>query len=233
VDTLYIRTIPKTINWLALTSLGLLFIKVFVFNQIDEIFTGAHELGTVFEGLLGSVLASFVFYLIVIHFKETKDKRVIYPNITRWAHLVVEDCKSQLTAFVNETGVKMSLDDLTSEQIDEAFKKVSPCGNAPLLFSLNNHANWIQYFKYNSTRSKLYISKIMSQLIFLEASFVSLLTSIDDSTHFNIIEHFPTQQIGNKDLSVFSKTFFDYCEACRNLDKYLQNHIGHSRMGTL
>jgi hypothetical protein len=231
MDTIYIRTIPKTINWLALTSLCLLLLKVFVLNQIAEPFRGVHELGLVFEGVLASVLASYVFYLIVVHLKQTQDRRVIDPHVTRWAQLIVGDCKSQLADFEKGSGVKMGLETLTEQQVAEAFKKIAPYSEAPLVFSLTEHANWIQYLDWTRRRSQRYVSKIMSQVIFLEARFVSLLTKIDDGAHFSIVETLSHHPIKNPDLNVFAKSFFEHCEACKALDTYLQNHVGHSTVG--
>lgn len=96
------KTIPRAVNLAALISTILLLVKLFIFNKIPEPVGGLHELGLVFEAVLASVLASYVFYLIVVHFKEVREKKTIYPFVTRWANLVVKDCKTQIAGF---TGV--------------------------------------------------------------------------------------------------------------------------------
>jgi hypothetical protein len=224
---MFLKTIPRPLNILASIALIVLFLKIFIFNSIPELFNGAYELGNIFEGVLGSVLASYIFYLIVVHIKEINDKRVIYPHVIRWARLVVGDCKSQLEAFEKESKVDLPFQDLTEDKVNQAFKKINPKSNAPLVFSLNNYANWMQYFEYNKNRSKKYISKIMSQLIFLDSKLVSLITNIDDCDHFNIIEALINRNFNNQDMSAFSSSFFKYSEYCNGLNNYLENDVPH------
>ena len=120
---MFLKTIPLSLNILLIFALILLPLKIFIFNSIPEIFNGAHEVGTIFEGVLGSILASYIFYLIVVHVKEVNDKKVIYPHIIQWAQLVVNDSISQLQAFEKESDIELSLPTLTLEQIEQSFKK--------------------------------------------------------------------------------------------------------------
>lgn len=194
---------------------------MFYFNHVPEHFRGCYELGVVFEGLLASVFASYAFYLIVVHTKETRDKAVIYPHITKWARCVVGDCMSQLNDFAKASGVPLDIAALTEDAIADALKRIDPHANAPLLFALNNYANWLQYWFHYRTRSKAYISKIMARLIYLDAPLVSFLTAIDDCSHFFVVESVSRTPIRNTDMSAFAKSFYDYCLACRRLEQHL------------
>jgi hypothetical protein len=220
---IFFKTIPPSLNWLAFSALMVLFLKVFILNRIPEPISGLSKLGLVAEGVLGSIIASYMFYLIVVHLKEVTNKKVIYPHVVRWARLVVGDCKGQLSDVSKQAGFQLDLHNLSKDQIQEAFGLINPKSNAPLLISLNNHANWIQYFYHFKSRSQRYIYKIMSQLVFLEADFVAHLTSIEDCSHFSTIEVAAQFPFNNKDLSAFSKSFFEYCLACRDLDLYLES----------
>jgi hypothetical protein len=218
----FVKTMPTTLNWLALLSLALLLIKILYLNQIPELFKGATQLGHVGEGVLGSVLASYVFYLVVIHVKETRDKRFIYPHIIGWAQRVTARCRQQLDAFGSTSGASMHLETLTRQQVEATFAEIDPHACAPLFTSFNQSANWIHYLEDCRITTKRDIAKIMSQLLFLEAPLVTLLTNIDDSRHFNAVEECARYPLKNADLSTFAKDFFAYCEACRALDQYVQ-----------
>jgi len=224
VSSKYILTIPKPVNWLALAALGLLLLKVLVLNQISEVFHGAHELGTVFEGVLASVLASYAFYIIVVHMKYVQNCSAIYPRVTRWIKLIVNEYKAQLIQFQAASGVELIPETLTEQHVAEAFKRIHPYENAPLLVSANQNATWMQFLEYNKNRAKDHISKIISQLVFLDAELVSLLKEIEDCPHFQIMEFIVYNKISNQDLSNLSKSFFEYCEACKALDNYFQNN---------
>src|SRR5574344_2108729 len=118
VDHMFLKTIPRSLNILISVALITLLLKVFLLNGVPEVFNGAYELGVILEGVLGSVLASYVFYLIVVHLKEVNDKKVVYSHIIKWAKLVVGDCKSQLIDFGRESKIDLPFLSLTQGQVD-------------------------------------------------------------------------------------------------------------------
>lgn len=225
MDTkLFLRSIPSALNWLSSGTVTVLLLKIFLLNQIAEPTPGFMQLGLVFEGILASVLASYFFYLIVVHFKEMRDKAVIYPHVIKWAQGVVRECQIQLAEFSKQTKDHIEIQSMTKQDIESIFQKIDPNSNSPLADLSGKRTNWIQYFEHHRIRSKRNIAKIMTQLIFLDAPLVAHLTEVDNCNHFNALEKLPFRQIGNKDLSALVSAFFDYCVACRNLDSYLKNH---------
>lgn len=222
--SLFVRTIPSALNWLALAATTVLLVKIFWLNTIPELLPGLSQLGLIFEGVLASVLASYFFYLIVVHYKETKDRKVIYPSILKWARSIVGACEGQLSEFSKHTNHITTLSSLSKQDIEVMFQKIAPYSNAPLAFDLGHYANWMQYFEHYKSRSKRSTAKIMEQLVFLEAPLVAHLTKVDDCNHFMIVEMLLHRKISNTDLSSFADTFFDYCVACRELDAYLKSH---------
>lgn|GEM_PF-6149008 len=222
----FLRTIPRSLNLLALVALLLLCMKVFVANRIPEAFSGAYEFGVVVEGLLASVLASYIFYLIVVHVKETTDRRLIYPRVIGWSKLLVGDALSQLTAISAATNAVLTLDNITPETVRDAFTRLNPNGQAPLLLGPvgNQYATWRQYFSHYRSRSKENATRIMTQLVFLEAELVALVASIDDSTHFRLVETTASLPMGNADATFFAEHFFTYCSACRSLQQYIERN---------
>jgi len=102
-------------------------------------------------------------------------------------------------------------------------KKIPPYSQAPLIISpTNQHANWFQYFSYNATRTKSSIRRLLDQLPFLDAKLVSLLTAIDDCSHFYTLDAIQALQVGNQDLSAFASSFYDYCVLCEQLRVHLE-----------
>lgn len=222
------KTIPRAINLAALISAILLLMKLFIFNKMPEPVGGLHKLGLIFEAVLASVLASYVFYLIVVHLKEVREKKTIYPYVTRWANFVVKDCKMQIAGFSGGEPTKLDFQTLTKHDIEAVFARLAPNGDAPLVFWQGGQANWLQYFENYRVRSLRHIDKIMTQLLFLEAPLVALLMKVQDSTHFNSIETLSRVRLNNDNLMTFAGPFFDYVQACRELDAYLKAHAIHS-----
>ncbi len=228
----FFSTAPKGLTCLAITSLALLLIKVFFLNTIVEPFRFLNELGIFFEGILASIFASYVFYLIVVHIKEHSDRAVIFPHIIKWSRQVVGGCKHQLDAFGNATGITLDLNTLTKDAVNTAFSKIAPYSEAPLVFSSNQKANWIQYLDFYRTRNYEHIQKILAQLIFVDAKLVALLTVIDDSGHFSTIRMAASTRLANTDLSAFAPDFYKYCVACRDLETHIEKTIRSTEMGS-
>lgn len=214
-----ITTTPAFLNLLSSLTVLTLLTKLFVFNNINEPFKGLNELGIVFEGLMASILASHIFYLVVVHLKEQNDKKTIYPHIIQWSRRVVADCISQLKEFEKTTGVKLDFESLKEADLNSAMSKIHPRGQAPMVLGASGqHASWMQFLESYRLRTKGYLTKILSQIVFLEADIVSRITKIDECNHFYSMEMIANIPIGNKDLSNFSKSFFEYYQNCLSLN---------------
>ena len=186
--------------------------------------SGAYELGLIVEAILASIIASYVFYLLVVLLKSQSDKAAIQPYIAKHTTRVVGDCQNQLLEISRVTGIDISLANASIESVTEAFRKIAPYSDAPLIISPPSvHANWFQYFWHHRNRSRQGISRLFAQLPYVDADLVSLLAAVDDCSHFYQIEVLQSITV-KKDLSAFASTFYDYCELCRKLNEYRENH---------
>jgi hypothetical protein len=82
------RTIPKAIALSGAASLSALLAKALVLDQFPAPFRWMNAAGDVVTGLLGSVVASVVFYLIATHYDEVRLKKVYGPQIALWLQTV-------------------------------------------------------------------------------------------------------------------------------------------------
>lgn len=219
----FLKSASREANVLALSASAGLLLKVLVLNRFPEKFFGAYQLGLIVEAVLASVVASYVFYLLVVHSKETSDRIVLRPYIERHCKRVVGDCLMQLSEVSKASGVPLDLNALTEVDVNSAFSSIAPSSKAPLLLSAqtNQYANWFQYFLHHENRSKGSIRKLLDQLPFLDAKMVSILTAIGDCSHFYIMSVLMNMQASNPDLSAWAKTFYDYCVMCKQLNSHL------------
>lgn len=219
-----LRTASPEANFLAIVSSALLLLKILVFNRLPEIFIGAYQLGLIVEAILGSVVASYIFYIIVVHMKEQKDKATLYPYIKKHVELVVGICQAQIREIGKASGINLELDSISRIDVEMALKNITSNCPVPLLISLPSDADWFQYFFHYSTRTKRSIGRLLDQLPFLDAKHISLLTAIDDCSHFNRFDTLSISKICYEDLSWMATKFYDYCELC----KALNAHMGSS-----
>lgn len=217
-----IRTASPHANALTTISTLLLLLKLFVLNRFPAAFFGAYELGILTEAILTSIIASYIFYLVVVHLKEQTDRDILQPYVEKHAKRIIGDCVSQLNGFSEASEVKLTLDELTQQDVENALSKIPPYSQAPLIISpTNQHANWFQYFTYHEKRTKDSIRKLLNQLPFLDVTLVSLITSIDDSPHFTQLNILLEVHVNNSDMTAWASTFFDYCILCRQLNTHL------------
>ena len=222
-----IKSAAPVANYLAVVALALLVLKILVLNRWSSPSTTIYELGVLCEGVLASTVASYIFYLLVVHLEKVNDRAVVSPYIDRHTSRVVGACEHQIGDIARAAGCSLSLETLTEQELTAAFSKIAPYSAAPLVMgAIGNNANWLQYFDFQKSRTRESIARVFSQLIYLDPRRVSLLAAIDDCSHFSSVGHFLHIQIRNTDLANFASAFFSYCEACRWLKKYMATNEG-------
>ena len=205
------RLIPKSLNLLAALALAFLIIKILILNQIPAAFVGAQQLGMVVEGVLASVFASYVFYLMIVHRKEVDDLRAVHPFVKRQAQAIAGRCKAMILEFSNASQIDLHFDTFTEQNLRAALEKINPNDDAPLIIGPNlEHAKWFQYPLENISATEERIERIYKHAKYIDARVLSVLSEIGDShyIHFLKIVNFNTQFMRNKDMTVFSKRPF-------------------------
>ncbi len=216
-----IRTASPEANLLASLSASALVFKIVFLNTVPQIFPGAHELGVIFEAILASVVASYIFYLIVVHVKEQEDKIAVNPYISKHIKSILTNGISQLKAIEKASKISLNIDFLDESLLSKALSEISPYSDAPLILtSTNKSASWIQYLSYNMNQAKSSIRRLLDQLIFLDAKLVALITAIDDCSLYRNIEFVQTIRLNNDNLSNFHSAFYEYFTLCKSLKIY-------------
>lgn len=221
-----IKTAQPEANKLTFLSLIVLLLKIVILNPIPAFSFTVYGIGVVLENILISIIASYAFYLFVVHLKEYTDKATIQPYIARHVTRVVGDCQNQLREISSASGTNISLANVSITSITDAFTRIAPYSNVPLIISTSgSYANWFEYFAYHRNRTRESISRVLAQILYVDAQLVNLLIEVDDCSHFNLLEHLLNMPVRNEDLSAFASTFSDYCQLCRRLNSYRERHL--------
>ncbi|MGN2431545.1 hypothetical protein [Pseudomonas syringae] len=216
------KTASPEANVLAIGSTLTLLLKILVMNRLPAFFNGAYELGLIAEAVLASVIASYMFYIVVVHMKEQSDRAILQPYVEKHAARIIGDCSIQIDSIKNASGISLSLGSLIGSDLKIALSKIAPYSDAPLLISLpDQYANWFQYFNHYKERSAVSTRKLLDQLPFLDAKMVSLITLIDDCTLFSILPNLQNYKIKNTDLSLLAGSFEEYSKYCQDLNAHL------------
>jgi hypothetical protein len=218
-----IKTASSEANFLAFGSIILLIAKIFIFNRIPEIVPGAYALGVLFDAILTSVIASYVFYLLVVHLKEQSDKETVRPYIAKHAKRIVGDCEALLSELSKTSGTPLELIS-TKDKIESALKKIPPGSAAPLLISnIGRNANWPEFFSYRNTRTKESCRKLLDQLPLLDAKLIGLVAAIDDCSLFIQVQMYLGTSFNNSDMTFFTSSLHSYTDMCAKLDTFIKN----------
>lgn len=230
----YLKTVRREINLLVIAALLLLLLKVLWLNSIPQLFHWGAELGEIVDRLCASILSSYLFFLIVVHLKSEKDKEAVNPYVSSRVRQIVGDCQALLTEFSKVSAIELNLDRLESKDIENAFKKIDPKGQAPLILGFNGPvANWLQLMIFRRIRTAESIEKLFRKITFLDSQLVQHLANIDDCTHFSFIQQFSgiAFPFTNATLEVWAGPFFDYCVLVRNLNEYEKSKLAIYRSG--
>jgi hypothetical protein len=219
-----VRTASTVATALAACSTSVLLLKLLFLNKYPEIFFGAYDLGVLVDATLTSIIASYIFYLLVVHLKEQSDKDAVAPYVAKHARRIVGDCQGQLIELSKKSGVAMELAEITKVQIEAAFQKIDPNSAAQLLISASGrYANWLEFLLYRIGRTRVSARKLLDQLPLLEGTLIQMIASIDDSSYFLQVDMVCSSgPITNKDMTFLCSGFYDYCALCQNLNKYLE-----------
>ncbi len=220
----FFKTTSAPANALASFAVILLLIKVFLLNEYPAATHGVYQAGLIIEAIMASVVASYIFYLIVVHAKEYADKVVLKPFISGRLTGIVRVCEEQLGLVAKQSGVDLDFSEVTESQMVSAFEKIEPYSTTPIAMSVNPTvlANWFQYFGHHEVRTKASIKQLLGQIIYLDARAVSALVLIENCSHFQCIKLLGNKPVSNENLAPWGAPFYKYVEMCRNLQSYLK-----------
>ena len=221
-----ILAVSPFLNIALIIAIGSIVVMEVYLLEMPEIVPWGAEFGAVFYKLCLSIMASYLFYFIVVHLKSQSDKENINAFVASKSYRVVGEYKSQLGAIKKESRSNIESEYPTKSEIVDMFKSVNPKGEAPLLLGQRGgHANWIQYMAFHNQRTQDLIKKVFVKMPFLDSKLVRLLAEIDDCTHFSVIDTIISFHFNNTDLSAWAGAFYDYSVLCKGLQEYNERKL--------
>jgi hypothetical protein len=130
-----LKSANKAATRLAFAALALLVFKGLVLNRLEAPSPAIYDLGVICDSILASIAASYVFYLLVVHLKESTDKSTLAPYLDRHTLRVVGDCRSQLAEISRISSVPLELETVTEAALERALSAIPPYSDAPLILA--------------------------------------------------------------------------------------------------
>lgn len=203
-----------------------------LFTQTPELIPKGHEIGNILSNLSLAYISSFIFYVIVVKYKEKIDKKNIYPSIYRLGKQLVGRGNSVITTLATADGFNKTdiVKNITREEYLELCKRVNPkqfSANTLIGSMINHREATFSQLIYNNSYSnvKALLEKIFIYMPFLESDFLKLLNQINESTFFLMADVLATpEKFQNTDFAHIAEQMFDYHLLLRKTDAYLENH---------
>ena len=221
-----IRSLRRDLLIIFLICVITIFLIDFWLINIPELFKGGEKLGQIVYKLSFSYISAFVFYFLVVHLKNQKDKENLYSYISSNTLMIIRQAKALINETARSANIQLKATYPDSLELQSICKAINPNSNAPLILGrLGNYANWMQYFDYYKRRSNEASNKVLSKVQFLDSALVHKLAEIEDCNHFKDITMFANISIQNTDLLAFAPSLAKYFELIIDLEKYYEEKL--------
>jgi hypothetical protein len=221
----YVRTMRTPLNVLFVVAvLAVLLIK-FWLASVHELFRGGAKIGELVSALCFAYVTSYVFYFVVQHVKNQRDRDNLYPYIAMWTARIAGDAKAVVSEFKKASGAEFSNEYPLAEQTEAMLKNVSPRKPGPMWIVVNGQAqpgSWVQFLLDRKTRSEGAIRDIYTHIQLLDAEFVRLLVEVQKCSYFGLLDSLVWLPFNNADFSTVSNVFQQYLDRIKALDDYAQ-----------
>ncbi len=223
-----IKTLRRDLSVLFILALLTVCLIDFWLINVPELFKSGHTLATIIEKLCLSYISAFIFYFLVVHIKQQKDKKNIYAFVAIKSNLIIaygQTIGRDLAKAANAT-LKASYPD--KNELIEICSKISPYSEAPLFVNFSGQkANWFQYFERYRVQSIEAIQEIYAKMPFLDTQLVRHLSEVEDSQLFALVKAVAPIpiQFKNDTLLNFSLTIMDHLTTVQKFEQYYISKI--------
>lgn len=227
------KRVDYVLNALLIFSLSWIFIYRFLLIHYPERVRWGSELGTIVDNLSIALVASYIFYFIVVHLKDEYQKRKMYNHLSNGVRLIFAFSKKFIEDLAQEQNIDESYDELTDQQLTDICQNIDAQSSAPesvYVPSQNTyrHSNWIEYSYQTKERIEDHIEFLFSYTDFMDVELVELLTEINNSMFLQVIGQKVSSERRHgpeEDLSTYSSPLRKYILLISKLEKYAEREL--------
>lgn len=218
----YISTVNRVLFALFSVSIFVLVAHDVLFAGWPELFVGGAALWNLFYQLCLAFAASFIFYFVVVHRKEQREKETLRPFLHRYTGYLVEDAKEiaqklkEASSYNPAGGFPPTLDD-----VFHMCQAVSPFHRTPGL----SWVKWHEFLAHRSNRTKENITRIYAATPFLDPEHLQRIMDLDNSVYFKRLEVFIQNRAEHESLSIISDQLHEYLVLAKCLEEYAYTNL--------
>jgi hypothetical protein len=227
----YFKTVRKDLKVLLLAAILVYFIIEIILKRYNEVFFGASKLGDFFSKLSVSYISAFIFYFIVVHIKNQKDKDNINEFVGYEIFQIIINGHLLISPLEKDLDKGGEFEYLDKKKLFDLLASVDRTANESPLILNGSKTNWNKWFEYLKNNTEKSINKIMGRYTHLDSELIKLLTRLENSLFFNQFEMLFTIT-HDKTFKFFQIEVMTYLNLTQELEKYALKHFGNHRFNT-
>ena len=197
-----------------------------VFINFEAPYEFLFEIGTIFFGIFGSILASGIFYFFVVYLEKRRKQKIIDKIVDtklRSISVGLFIIKKDVFPII---GLKFSDDIPSLEYFTKICKGIDLRKTAPNIPNTTNKPiTWFEYFSYFFQSDRHNSERLYKHIIYLDIELVELLDDIQYSHFERALDSF-YENAYTYDISGAPGPFWIYLKNLENIKKYneIKNH---------
>lgn len=192
------------------------------FLSIPELFPNAYELGIIAFNLSLAIIASSIFYFIVIHINEYNNKQKAISIVRKKIQKLINIETTVTKACIEKTNYELQKENYSKENFKKLLREIKSTDVAPQLFFSGKEKNtWFEYLFYFVNDSQVIVKEIYQFMPYLELDLLVILNELEDSEYFSFFKLFKKRTFSYPNLSVIASYYHKYTILISRLEKYL------------
>jgi hypothetical protein len=223
-----LRSVNQSVIIVFLSSLLFIAIYKFLLLRIEEYFVGASVMGEIFYEIALAIVASSIFYFVVVHLKDYHDKKIV-QKILYHKLIRISNIKNMLLReLFQKSGIAPNNIAVSEESLRAVLSSISPNDPSPPVFELmKTNPNWTTYLIYFSRQTLDVVRDAYQFMHYLDSPLLEILHKIENSNYVNHLRPFESiAEYTYPDLSPFTKSFLEYITLIDELSSYLAKNKG-------
>lgn len=136
-------------------------------------------LGKFNYGVALSYIAAYIFYLITVHYPETKSAISIYTAASFPAKAIVTNIESIVIDMGKKLGNEIRRENINEEIIKETLSQTMCYGDSTVMKIGSGYNNWIEYFIQKESVIKSFQQQLRPLYPKMDSEYIAALSSIE------------------------------------------------------
>jgi hypothetical protein len=219
-------TIDKRLDLGLFLSISCVILVEFIFDKTAELFPGGAKLGDILSNLSLAFVASYIFYVVVVHMKYVKDKEHLDPFIELKTRQLVNAIRVLTHTLILRAKADPENKYPSEPELADIARKINLVDPAPDAYSrMHPHINTMSDFFYHWKKiSEERLEDILSLSQYVETEQIELLLHIQESGFYSTLDIF--EAIGlNGDFSILSNDLYSLSQSAKKLEEYCDRNF--------